>query len=58
LLGRVVPRMNVFVLSFSVRLAAGMAMLALSAGLIAHYIAAQLGDAPEMMLRYLPFAKL
>lgn len=54
-LGRIVPRMNVFVLSFSVRLAAGLAMLALSAGLIAHYIMQQFGATPELMLHVLPF---
>jgi len=55
-LGRVVPRMNVFVLSFSARIAAGMAMLALSIGLIAHYIVQELEGAPELMLHFLPYA--
>jgi flagellar biosynthesis protein FliR len=55
ILGRVVPRMNVFILSFSVRLAAGLAMLALSAGLMTHYIVQEFGEAPELMLRFLPF---
>ena len=54
-LGRVVPRMNVFILSFSARIAAGMAMLALSVGLIAHYIVQELDAAPELMLHFLPF---
>jgi len=56
LLGRVVPRMNVFVLSFSVRIFAGLAMLAVSGGLITHYIIQEFRDTPEMMLRFLPFA--
>jgi len=55
-LGRVVPKMNVFVVSFSARIAAGLAMLALSAGLIVHYITQQFSDAPELMLRFIPFA--
>jgi len=54
-LGRVVPRMNVFVLSFSARIVAGMSMLALSIGLIAHYIVQELDAAPELMLHFLPF---
>lgn len=56
ILGRVVPRMNVFILSFSVRLGAGLTMLALSAGLIVHYVMNQFGEAPELMLRFMPFA--
>ncbi len=54
-LGRVVPRMNVFILSFSARIVAGMAMLALSIGLITHYIVQELDAAPELMLHFLPF---
>lgn len=56
LLGRVVPRMNVFVLSFSVRIIAGLALLAVSGGLISHYIVREFEAAPETMLRFLPFA--
>jgi flagellar biosynthesis protein FliR len=56
ILGRVVPRMNVFVISFSARIVAGMSMLALSIGLIAHYIVQELNAAPELMLHFIPFA--
>ncbi len=56
LLGRVVPRMNVFILSFSARIAAGLAMLGLSVGLIAHHVNDGFGEVPELMLRFLPFA--
>lgn len=56
ILGRVVPRMNVFIISFSARIAAGMSMLALSIGLIVHYIVQEMEAAPELMLHFLPFA--
>ena len=55
LLGRVVPRMNVFILSFSARILAGFSLLALSAGLFAHYIIQEFRAVPEVMLRFLPF---
>jgi flagellar biosynthetic protein FliR len=56
-LGRVVPKMNVFILSFSARIGAGLAMLAVSIGLIVHYITQQFAEAPELMLRFIPFAR-
>lgn len=55
ILGRVVPRMNVFILSFSARIIAGLALLALSAGLFAHYMIQEFGSVPETMLRFIPF---
>lgn len=58
ILGRVVPRMNVFILSFSVRILAGLAMLLLSTGLIVHYVMQQLSETPELMLRLIPFSNL
>lgn len=58
LLGRVVPKMNVFILSFSVRILAGMGMLILSTSLIVHYIMQQMTGAPELMLRLIPFVDL
>ncbi|RME71217.1 MAG: type III secretion protein [Verrucomicrobia bacterium] len=57
-LGRIVPKMNVFILSFSVRILAGTAMLVLSTGLIVHYIIQQFNEAPEAMLRFIPFVNL
>lgn len=56
LLGRVVPRMNVFILSFSARIFAGLTLLALSAALFTHYIIQEFRTMPEVMLRFLPFA--
>jgi flagellar biosynthetic protein FliR len=55
LLGRVVPRLNVFILSFTARILAGLGLLALSAGLFAHYIIQEFRAVPEVMLRFLPF---
>jgi len=54
-LSRVVPRMNVFVLSFSARILAGMAVFAISIGLVGNYAANAMSSAPELMLRLLPF---
>lgn len=56
LLGRVVPRMNVFILSFSARILAGLALLAVSGGLLTHYIIQEFREVPETMLRFMPFA--
>jgi flagellar biosynthetic protein FliR len=56
ILGRMVPKLNVFILSFSVRIGAGLTMLVLSLGLISRYTMQQLAEAPELMLHFLPFA--
>jgi hypothetical protein len=42
------------VLSFSVRILAGMGMLAFAAGLFTHYLLQEMGAVPEVMLRFLP----
>lgn len=54
-LGKAVPKLNVFVLSFSVRIFAGTAVLGFSVILIVHYVMGYLHETPEMMLRFILF---
>ena len=54
-LGKVVPRMNVFLTSFAVRIFAGLSILLATAGLIAQFIYLRGERAPEMMLKFLAF---
>ena len=52
-LGKVVPRMNVFITSFPIRIWAGFLILLSTVGLISHYILTVARDTPERMLRFL-----
>ncbi len=54
-LGKVVPKLNVFILSFSARIFIGTTVLAASVTLIAHYAMNYLEETPEMMLRFILF---
>lgn len=54
-LGKVVPKLNVFILSLSVRILAGASILAFSTLLIVHYVVAYTDRVPEMMLRFIFF---
>jgi flagellar biosynthetic protein FliR len=53
-LGRAVPKMNVFIVSYSARALAGLALLSVAGTLIARYLFAEFGGIALQMLQVLP----
>lgn len=54
-LGKAVPKMNVFITSFAVRIIAGLGLLFLSFGLIVQYFHGYIQNIPAQMLDFLSF---
>lgn len=52
-LGRVVPKMNPFIISFSMRIVAGLTLLGSSGALFASYLYSEFADTPVRMLQLL-----
>jgi flagellar biosynthetic protein FliR len=50
LMGKIAPKMNVFVVSFPIRILAGLAALAATGSLLAHYVEVEFSQVPGRML--------
>lgn len=54
-LGKAVPKMNVFIVSFSVRILAGLSLFLLTIGLVIHYFYNYIVGIPSRMIQFLSF---
>lgn len=54
-LGKAIPKMNVFMLSFAVRIMAGLSLVLLTVGILAQYLAQYIQRIPKQMIEFISF---